>query len=330
MVALRIPLARLVSKAGADGIAAGATLDKTIVYDVRRLRKTYPGAAEPANRDISFQVRQGEIFGILGDNGAGKTTLIKQMVNLLPSDAGQVLLYGKPVDHDSLYLPSLVGYMPQESQALNRLTVGEALYYSAHLRGMKRSAAFDERDRLLALWQMERLRDQDSSRLSGGQRRLLRLAVAMAAPSSALVLDEPTNDLDPQKRRLVWQNLRALKHELGTTILFITHDALEAEKIVERVGIMQRGKLVVTGAPQDLKRNLKHRLRLELEFRPGPAPRLPFGLTPIRMNETRWQLYLEQRQVSQVMAALDFERLTDMKLHTATLEDLYFHYVEAE
>lgn len=300
-----------------------------IVYDVRNLVKTYPGATEPANKDISFQVRQGEIFGILGDNGAGKTTLIKQMVNLLASDSGDILLYGQPIAHEGLYLPSLVGYMPQESHALNQLTVAEALYYSAHLRGMKRGAALDERNRLLRIWDMQDLRDHTSARLSGGQRRLLRLAVATAASSKVLVLDEPTNDLDPQKRRLVWENLRQINERRSTTVIFITHDAVEAEKIIERVGILHQGELVVTGAPHRLKQNLKNKLRLEIAFEPGRAPLLPNDLARRQLTATRWQIYLEQHQLGAVIAALDIDRLTDMKLNSATLEDLYFHYVEA-
>jgi len=300
-----------------------------IVYDVDSLCKTYPGQAVPANNNISFQVCEGEIFGILGDNGAGKTTLIKQMVNLLGSTSGSILLYGKPVTQDSLYLPSLVGYMPQESHALNQLTAGEALYYSAHLRGMNRSAAIDERNRLLKFWKMEDLRDQYSSRLSGGQRRLLRLAVATAASSKVLVLDEPTNDLDPQKRRLVWENLRELNRDRGKTIIFITHDAVEAERVIERVGILHQGKLVITGSPHVLKRNLKNKLRLEIAFEPGQAPPLPAGLELHMLTATRCQIYLEQHQLGDVIASLDIDRLTDMKLSSATLEDLYFHYVEA-
>jgi len=300
-----------------------------IVYDVGHLCKTYPEADEPANRDISFQVKEGEIFGILGDNGAGKTTLIKQMVNLLTSDSGDILLYGQPISGDSLYLPSLVGYMPQENLALNHLTVEEALFYSAHLRGMKRRDAIDERNRLLRIWEMESLRDHTSSRLSGGQRRLLRLAVATAASSKVLVLDEPTNDLDPHKRRLVWENLRGVNRDHGTTIIFITHDAIEAEKIIERVGILHRGDLLVTGAPHVLKRDLKHKLRLEIAFEPGQSPTLPVDLVPRRLTATRWQIYLEQHQLSDVIAALDLDRLTDLNLSTATLEDLYFHYVES-
>jgi ABC-type multidrug transport system ATPase subunit len=300
-----------------------------IVYELNHIHKTYPGADEPANRDISFQVEEGEIFGILGDNGAGKTTLIKQMVNLLNSDSGDILLYGQPIRNHSLYLPSLVGYMPQENYALNQLTVGEALYYSAHLRGMKRGAAIDERNRLLNIWELDNLRDHNSARLSGGQRRLLRLAVATAASSKVLVLDEPTNDLDPQKRRLVWDVLRAINEGQGTTIVFITHDAIEAEKIIERVGILHRGELIVTGAPHVLKRKLKNKLRLEIAFEPGQAPSLPADLVPRRLTETRWQIYFEQQQLGETISALDTDRLTDMKLSSATLEDLYFHYVEA-
>ncbi len=301
-----------------------------IVYDVNDLAKTYPGETESANKNISFQVREGEIFGILGDNGAGKTTLIKQMVNLLGSTSGDILVYGKPITHDSLYLPSLVGYMPQESHALNQLTVGEALYFSAHLRGMKRSAAISERNRLLQTWEMEALRDLYSSRLSGGQRRLLRLAVATAASSRVLVLDEPTNDLDPQKRRLVWENLRGINRDRGTTIIFITHDAIEAEKIIERVGILHQGELVVTGAPHDLKRNFNNKLRLEIAFEPGQAPELPATIALQKLTATRWQIYLEAYQVGPVMELLAIEQLTDMKLSSATLEDLYFHFVEAD
>ncbi len=300
-----------------------------IVYDVGSLGKSYPGQAVPANNNISFQVREGEIFGILGENGAGKTTLVKQMVNLLAPSSGSIQLYGKSIKHDSLHVPFIVGYMPQESLALNNLTAGEALYFSAHLRGHSRREALDERDRLLDRWQLYDLRDRHSSQMSGGQRRLLRLAVAVAGASKVLVLDEPTNNLDPQKRRMVWDNLRQLNQEHGTTILFITHDAIEAEKIIERVGILHRGELVVAGAPHALKQNLKNKLRLEIAFEPGQAPLLRADLTLRRLTRTRWQIYLEQHQLGDVMAALDIDRLTDIKLNSATLEDLYFHYVEA-
>jgi ABC-type multidrug transport system ATPase subunit len=186
-----------------------------IVYDIQNLVKFYPGQTQPANKNITLQIYEGEIFGILGDNGAGKSTLIRQMVNLLSIDSGAIAFFG----HNIIKAPHLVqmnvGYMPQESGALNNLTVGEALFFTAHLRGMSRNDARKECDPLLDLWQIQELRHKPSSRLFGGQRRLLRLAVAMAGSPPVLILDEPTNDLDPQRRKLVWDNLRRINQEQG-------------------------------------------------------------------------------------------------------------------
>ena len=127
------------------------------MYDVRDLVKVYPGQTRPANKNITLQIRQGEIFGILGDNGAGKSTLARQMVNLLRSTSGIIEMFGQPIGRDSLHVPLNVGYMPQETHALNNLTVGEALYFTAHLRGLRRADALRERDALLDLWRMQEL-----------------------------------------------------------------------------------------------------------------------------------------------------------------------------
>jgi ABC-2 type transport system ATP-binding protein len=301
-----------------------------IVYDVENLVKYYPGQTQPANKDITLQIHQGEIFGLLGANGAGKSTLVRQMVNLLHSTSGSITLFGQPVAQDSLHVPTNLGYMPQESLALNNLTVGEALYFTAHLRGMSRADAHREQNTLLELWQMQDLCDQYSTRLSGGQRRLLRLAVAMAGSAPVLVLDEPTNDLDPQRRRLVWDVLRHYNNERGTTIIFITHDAIEAEKVIQRVGIMRRGELVAVGRPSELKRLVDQKLRLELVFSPESPPSLPPGLTCYASNPGRWLVYLERSDLTPVLSSLNWDRINDFRLYSATLEDLYLHYADQE
>jgi ABC-type multidrug transport system ATPase subunit len=297
-----------------------------IVYDIQDLTKLYPGQSQPANKNITLQIHQGEIFGILGDNGAGKSTLVRQMVNLLRSTTGHITLFGRPIAQEPLYLPMNVGYMPQESHALNNLTIGEALYFTAHLRGLRSAAAHRERDALLALWQMQDLRDKYSSRLSGGQRRLLRLAVAMAGSPPVLVLDEPTNDLDPQRRKLVWDVLRQVNREQGATILFITHDAIEAEKIIQRVGIMRGGELVAVGRPSELKQRVDQKLRLELFFAPEMPPTLPPNLNCYQLQPDHWLVFLEWREVTAVLNNLDLDQLHDFRLYSATLEDLYLHY----
>ncbi|MFN8494022.1 MAG: ABC transporter ATP-binding protein [Caldilineaceae bacterium] len=299
-----------------------------LVYDIQKLTKQYPGQSQPANADISLQIQAGEIFGLLGDNGAGKSTLVRQMVNLLRSTTGSITLLGEPVGRDPLHVPRHVAYMPQDKAAMNNLTVGEALYFTAHLRGLKRKTALQERDRLLDLWQIGALRDQYCPRLSGGQRRLLLLAVAMAGQLPVLVLDEPTNDLDPQRRKLVWDVLRAENHSQGTTIIFITHDAIEAEKIIQRVGILREGRLVALGAPAVLKRQVDQQLRLELFFTPDDPPPLPLNLSPQTLDAGRWLVYLERNQAGQLIQQLDMTRIHDFRLYSATLEDLYLHYAK--
>jgi len=306
----------------------------SIVYDIRGITKTYPGQQQSANKNITLQIREGEIFGLLGDNGAGKSTLVKQMMNLLASDSGEITLFGQAIDADPLFAPLHVGYMPQSGNALNSLTVGEALYFTAHLRGLSRSAARAERDRLLSLWDLQDIRHKPPDKLSGGQKRLLQLAVAMAGSPPVLILDEPTNDLAPQRRKRVWDVLRTLNREQGVTVIFITHDAVEAEKIIQRVGIMRAGELVALGRPSDLKKRVVQQLRLELFFPPESPPTLPDDLVPLRLDAGRWLVYVDRSRfdksrAGEVLDLLDLEHIDDFSLHSATLEDLYLYFVGA-
>lgn len=297
-----------------------------IVYDVQDVVKYYPGQTEPANKHITLSICQGEIFGILGDNGAGKSTLVRQMANLLRSDSGRVTLFGRDITEDSRHVPRHVGYMPQDGRALNSLTVGEALFFTAHLRGLSRAEARKECETLLDLWQIHSLRHKPSSRLSGGERRLLQLGIAMAGSPPVLILDEPTNDLDPQRRKLVWEILRRYNSEHGTTVIFITHDALEAEKVIQRVAIMRAGELVALGRPSELKQRVDHKLRLELFFSPEQPPSLPEGLTHYQLEPGRWFVMLEWEQLAATLDSLKQAQFDDFRLYSATLEDLYLHY----
>jgi ABC-type multidrug transport system ATPase subunit len=296
------------------------------IYDIQNLVKVYPGQSKPANDHISLQIEQGEILGILGDNGAGKSTLVRQMVNLLTSSAGTINFLGRNITTIPQIVQMNVGYMPQETGAVKNLTIAESLYFTAHLRGMSRREARQESDRLLHQWKMTEWHDQPVVQLSGGQLRLLRLAVAMAGSPPVLILDEPTNDLDPQRRKLVWDNLRHLNREQGVTIILITHDAIEAEKAIERVGILQAGKLVAIGRPSDLKRQVDRMLRLELFFEADNPPVLPQELACDRRSPGHWRVFLEWHQVEPTLNCLNLTQIDDFRLYSATLEDLYLHY----
>lgn len=298
-------------------------------YRVVDLVKHYPGVARPANDRLSFDIGRGEIFGILGENGAGKTTLVRQMVNLLRPTSGRIELLGRVVDRTNPAVPLHVGYMPQHGDALNRLTVEEALYFTAHLRGLSRAEAVAECHAQLACWDLGAVRRQDNATLSGGQRRLLRLAVALCARPEVVLLDEPTAGLDPARKRRVWQTLRQLNASQGTTIVLITHDALEAEKVVDRVGILRAGGLVALGRPAELKAVVGRQLRVELSFAPERPPRLPAGLLPADVANGRVVLHLEWQPAMELLAQLRPEELEDVRVSMSSLEDVVVHHAES-
>lgn len=299
------------------------------VYDVVDLTKIYPRQTTPANDRLTLSVAEGEIFGLLGDNGAGKTTLIRQMANLLAPTSGTIRLFGQPLGAAPLYVPGHIGYMPQDGLALNNLTVGETLYFTAHLRGLDRRDARAERDRLLDRLDLGTARDRLIVRLSGGQRRLAMLATTIAASPPVLLLDEPTNDLDPLHRRLVWDLVREINREQGLTIILVTHNVIEAERVIQRVGIMRGGRLIAVGRPGALKAGLNRQLRLEIVFAPGSPPALPPGPAPREVVPGRWQLLIEREAAPAYLAALNGnESVEDFTLSTATLEDLFLALAE--
>jgi len=141
-----------------------------------------------------------------------------------------------------------------------------------------------------------------------------------------LILDEPTNDLAPQRRRQVWSILRQMNQAKGTTIIFITHDAIEAEKIIQRVGILRDGELVAMGRPSDLKRRVDRKLRLQIFTTADMPPELPPDFAPRRIDTGRWLVYLDRERAAGALEALDMAQIDDFRLYSATLEDLYLYY----
>ncbi|WP_434444258.1 ABC transporter ATP-binding protein [Lentzea sp. E54] len=298
----------------------------TVAYRVENLVKRYPRQDVLAVDGMSFEIAEGEIFGLLGDNGAGKTTLVRQLVGLLRPTSGRIELFDRDVVKDASFVATVIGYMPQSTSALNRLTVGEAVYFSAHLRGMSRGDARRERDELLELWRIAEIRDKVSTNLSGGQRRLLQLAVATAGRAPVLILDEPTNDLDPVNKKHVWEVLRDFNQRRGTTIVLVTHDAVEAEKAIQRVGIVQRGRFTALGTPAQLKAEIAQKLKVHLAFPPDDPPALPFGVVPQEESDGSWLLMLDRDEAAELLGKLDLRKITDIRMTSTTLEDLYLHY----
>jgi ABC-2 type transport system ATP-binding protein len=224
------------------------------VIEVENLRKTY--GTTTAVDDISFEVNEGEIFGLLGPNGAGKTTTVECLQALRQPNSGKINVLGLDPRTDAAALRRRIGSQLQESALPDRIKVWEALDLFASLT----EDALDWR-LLLEQWGLADKRRASFSALSGGQRQRLFIALALVNNPKIVFLDEMTTGLDPAARRVAWELIRSIR-ERGTTVVLVTHFMEEAEKLCDRVAIVDRGRLVATDSPQGLVAALAGEVRV--------------------------------------------------------------------
>jgi len=205
-----------------------------------------------AVRSVSFSVGKGEVFGLLGPNGAGKTTTIRMLTTLTPPSSGSANIAGHDIINDPLSVKKSIGVIPQLLNLDIDLTVAENLEYHGRLHRMERLDRTGRTDELLAFVGLWEKRDTPVEHLSGGMRRRLLIARGLMHRPQVVFMDEPTVGLDPQARHLIWGLIEDLKQK-GITILLTTHYIEEADRLCDRVAIMQQGKVVTLGAPADLK-----------------------------------------------------------------------------
>ncbi|ARH90769.1 MULTISPECIES: ABC transporter ATP-binding protein [Streptomyces] len=307
---------------------------------VRDLVKTYPamrgrrGAAQApavrANDGITLDVRRGEIFGLLGPNGAGKSTLVRQLTGLLRPDSGSIAVLGHDLVRHPERAARLLGYLGQESTALDEMTVALAVETTGRLRGLATRAARAERDAVVEELGLTDLAGRALKKLSGGQRRLACVATALIGERPLLVLDEPTTGMDPVARRAVWAAVDRRRAERGATVVLVTHNVLEAESVLDRVAVIDRGRVIACDTPGGLKDRVSDEVRLELVWRDRPPLDVPevAALEPAaRVSGRRWTLRLPADRARAAVAAVTggpaFAALDDFTLATPSLEDVY-------
>lgn len=296
------------------------------VYRVRDLTKVYKNGVV-ANDRIDLDIFKGETFGLLGPNGAGKTTLVKQMVGLLCPTGGTIHLLERDVVRQPDVVPQYVAYLSQTLMSLHAYRVHEAIYYTGLLRGLTPKEARVQTAALLERLHLGNLAGQLVGHLSGGQKQLVAVACALIAYRDVLVLDEPTSSLDPVARRLVWDVLDELREQWGTTVIFITHNVLEAERVLTRVGIVDKGRLIALGTPSELKAQVASRVRLEFRLREnGATPQLD-DVGAELLPDGCWRVTALQRNVPHVIECLTLrvglEMMDDFRIQPPTLEDVY-------
>ncbi|MEO3747655.1 ABC transporter ATP-binding protein [Plantactinospora sp. B5E13] len=238
--------------------------------DVVDLVKRYPRAESPAVDGVSFAVPRGEIFGLLGPNGAGKSTTVGILTTRLRATSGRALVGGVDVRRDPVAARAQLAVVPQHNNLDRSLTPRQNLLYHAAYHGVDRATRRARADELLDRFGLAERADQRIEAYSGGMAQRLMIARALIHEPAVLFLDEPTNALDPQTRMLIWARIRQLR-ERGVTIVLTTHQMNAAATIVDRVGIVDHGRLIALDTPRNLVRGLAGAAILDLTVTPSAA-----------------------------------------------------------
>jgi ABC-2 type transport system ATP-binding protein len=225
------------------------------IINVENLVKVYPGGTRAVD-GISFSVSEGEFFGFLGPNGAGKSTTIQVLTTLLKKTSGSAAVAGYDVDTDAREIRKVIGVQRQETILDGDLTGRENLTLQGHLQRLHGDALKKRVDELLTLVELSDVADKRAAHYSGGMKKRLDLASTLVHKPRVLFLDEPTSGLDPQSRVAIWEHLETLNSDEGVTVFLTTQQMEEADRLCDRLSIIDHGEIIVGGSPVELKHQL--------------------------------------------------------------------------
>jgi len=312
----------------------GSAAPRPTAMAVEHIWKRY-GEFE-AVKDVNFSVAEGEIFGLLGPNGAGKSTLIRMMTTLIPVTAGKAIVGGRDVSKDPDEVRRTIGVIPQALTSDQDLTVEENLRIYAKLYSVPRGQREKNIDAVLEAVDLTKWRDAQTKTLSGGMRRRLEIARGLVHNPRIFFLDEPTTGLDPVSRIAVWEMLNNMRTQRNLTILLTTHYMEEADKLCDRIAIVDHGKLVALGTPVELKNSVAGANVVEVHFDreddawQGRLEKLE-GVTSVQPESAGFYRVITKSgskttmQLVELAASLG-ETLTSLSVQNTTLDDVFVHY----
>jgi len=304
------------------------------VISVKNLSKTYATGFQ-ALKSVDLEIRRGEIFALLGPNGAGKTTLINIVCGIANASAGTVTIDGHDHVRDFRAARDLIGLVPQELHTDAFETVWATTSFSRGLFGKPKNPAIVEKVlKELSLWDKK---DSQIITLSGGMKRRVLIAKALAHEPRILFLDEPTAGVDVELRKDMWQVVRALRAS-GVTIILTTHYIEEAEEMADRVGVINKGELILVEEKAELMRKLgKKQLTLHLS---QPLAAIPETLSAFNLSLSEggrdltytYDTQAERTGITRLLAALSAAdiRFRDLETTQSSLEDIFIGLVRAE
>jgi ABC-2 type transport system ATP-binding protein len=286
--------------------------------------------------DVSFRVNEGEIFGLLGPNGAGKSTLIRMMTTLIPITSGKARIAGHDVAKEANAARRLIGVIPQALTSDLDLTVVENMNIYAKLYDVPAKERQKSIGELLELVDLTKWRDAATKTLSGGMRRRLEIARGLVHHPKIFFLDEPTTGLDPVSRVAVWEMLGNIKEHRQLTILITTHYMDEADRLCDRIAIVDHGKLVALDAPATLKASVPGSNVIEVQFDHAPADweqklRTFDDVTSVQHEGAGMYRVLTgngSRTTTQLveMAVQNGVQVKSLSVQNTTLDDVFVHY----
>jgi ABC-2 type transport system ATP-binding protein len=313
---------------------SAAKSDAGVAIAVEHIVKKY-GDFE-AVKNVNFSVAEGEIFGLLGPNGAGKSTLIRMMTTLIPVTSGRAIVAGHDVTRDPDEVRRQIGVIPQALTSDQDLTVEENLRIYAKLYSVPRAEREKNIAEVLEAVDLTKWRGAQTKTLSGGMRRRLEIARGLVHNPRIFFLDEPTTGLDPVSRIAVWEMLNKLKKTRNLTMLLTTHYMDEADKLCDRIAIVDHGTLVAMGTPLELKNSVAGANVVEAHFEreneawPARLEKLE-GVTSVQSEGGGFYRVITRSGSKTTMQLVELasslgEPLASLSVQNTTLDDVFVHY----
>jgi ABC-2 type transport system ATP-binding protein len=305
------------------------------VLKIEGLHKSFGSGSRivHANAGIDLAVSPGEVVGLLGHNGAGKSTLVNQVVGLLRPDSGTISLAGVDAVAHPEQARRLTSIQPQGNVPITGLSPRVAIELVGQIRGGDRAVVRSRADALIEALELGPWANTPSEKLSGGIARLTAFAMTAVSPGQLIVLDEPTNDVDPVRRRLLWDQIRALA-DSDAAVLLVTHNVREAEHVVDRLAILNYGVVLAAGTPAELTSTLADTLSLEVEVERDTVPTWPGGIAAEQRGPTHWLATVPAPRAGELITWATQERQSGgverYALTPQSLEDVYIHLVNNE
>jgi len=294
------------------------------VIEAVSLSKIYHRSRTQALSDITLTIGRGEIFTLLGRNGAGKTTFLRIAATQLMPSKGRISVLGHDVRDEPLQIRSKIAVVPQEGSTIGPLTPWDHVYLTLLARGMSRNQAHERSEKTIERLELTEYRNQPADSLSGGLKQRVRVAMAVATDAELIFLDEPTLGLDAVTRRRIWGVLNEIQKE-GRSILLTTHYIDEAEILSNNVAIIDHGKMVLSGSPAELLRNVKERVRVDIVGSTFSEEELSNYGRVVKLAE-RFRVLTDDR-LGRELTDEALKRGSDVGLARVSLEDLFVDLV---